>query len=331
MSVSVSVVIPSYKSAPWITATLESVLNQTFPRQELEVIIVDDASPDDGAQVARSVLEGTGLKHRIVMREKNCGVGASRNVGWRMAEGQWIQFLDHDDLLMPHKIALQYEFGSKAADDVGVVYSSWRALDLINGQWQPAGPTRAPCVDDDTVVRIIDDTAFGYVGPTLIRRAAVEKVGGFKESPTLGEDLNLLLRIAMAGIVFREARSQGEVPFLYRQTPDSLWRDWVKDLVALRNLIDTYRDVEDFLRKQPDGLSSVARAALAARYGRFMGLFLERQPDMFDQVLGRLHGLGVNYPPDLNKGMRAVTRAVGFKNALRMRAKVRRMRGLEPY
>src|SRR5438105_6610347 len=131
MSVTVSVVIPSYKSAPWIAATLESVLNQTFPRQELEVIIIDDASPDNGTQVARAVLEGTGLEHRIVMREKNGGVASSRNVGWRMARGQWIQFLDHDDLLVPHKIALQYELGSKAPKDVGVVYSSWRALEPI--------------------------------------------------------------------------------------------------------------------------------------------------------------------------------------------------------
>jgi glycosyltransferase involved in cell wall biosynthesis len=331
MSVTVSVIIPSYKSAPWITATLESVLNQTFPRQELEVIIIDDASPDDGAQVARSVLDGTGLKHRLVMREKNCGVAASRNVGWRMAEGQWIQFLDHDDLLMPHKIAFQYEFGSKAPNDVGVVYSSWRALEPINGQWQPAGPTRAPWVDEDTVVRILHDTAFGYVGPTLIRRTAVEKVGGFKESPTLGEDLNLMLRMAMAGVVFRQAQSEGEAAFLYRQTPGSLWKDYDKDLVAIRNLIDTYRDAEDFLRKEPDGLSSVAREALAARYGRFMGLFLEHQPAMFDELQSRLHGLGVNYPPDLNKGMRAVARALGYKNALRMRAKLRRMRGLRPY
>jgi glycosyltransferase involved in cell wall biosynthesis len=331
MSVTVSVVIPSYKSAPWIAATLESVLNQTFPRQELEVIIIDDASPDDGARVARALLEGTGLKHQIVMRGKNCGVAASRNVGWRMAQGQWIQFLDHDDLLMPHKISFQYEFGSKAPEDVGVVYSSWRGLELINGQWQPAGPIRSPWVDDDTVVRILHDTAFGYVGPTLIRRTAVEKVGGFKESPTLGEDLNLMLRMAMAGVAFREAQSGGEPAFLYRQTPGSLWKDWVKDLVAVSNLIHTYQDAEDFLRGEPDGLSSVAREALAARYGRFMGLFLELQPAMFYQLQSRLRGLGVGYPPDLTRGMRAVTRVVGYKNALLMRAKLRRMRGLAPF
>jgi hypothetical protein len=105
----------------------------------------------------------------------------------------------------------------------------------------------------------------------------------------------------------------------------------VKDLVAVGNLINTYRLAEDFLRKQPDGLSTTAREVLAARYGRFMNFYLEEQPAMFDELQSRVLGLGMRYPPGLSVGMRTVARMLGYKSALRLRATLRRMRGLEAY
>src|SRR4051794_4364611 len=107
MPPSVSVIIPTYNSGRWVAETLRSVPLQTFPRERLEIIVIDDASADDSAAVARAVLAGESIKHQVVVREKNGGVTSTRNLGWGMATGEWIQFLDADDLLAPHKIALQ--------------------------------------------------------------------------------------------------------------------------------------------------------------------------------------------------------------------------------
>ena len=108
----VSVVTPTYKSGAWVEKTLESVVSQTYPHEKIEIVVVDDASPDDTVRIVRSFLRMQSIRSRVIMQDENAGlaspgVGLIRNVGWRMARGEWIQFLDSDDLLAPHKIALQ--------------------------------------------------------------------------------------------------------------------------------------------------------------------------------------------------------------------------------
>jgi glycosyltransferase involved in cell wall biosynthesis len=325
----ISVVIPTYKAAPWLEETLGSVLHQTYPFENIEIIVIDDASPDDSVDVAKALLEGAKIKSRVVAREKNAGPAANRNAGWRMATGDWIQFLDQDDVLVPHKFKLQGELAARAGDDVAVVYSSWQSLELREGTWQPTGPVNAPRVDEDTVLRILQEVAFGYLGPTLIRRSALAGIDGFEERPNIGEDMNMMLRLSMAGGKFLEARSEGGAAFLYRQTPGSLWKVYIKNVVAMRNLLHTFRLAEEFLRTQQSGgrLTDEARFALGLRYGRFGDFYLEHDPESFRELEAWLHGLGFAYPPTLGRGMKAAAKVLGYRNALRARAKYRQLRG----
>lgn len=328
MSLTISVVIPAYKSAPWIAETIGSVLQQSYPVENTELILIDDASPDDTVGVARRVLEASPLKHQIIEREKNMGVTANRNEGFRAAAGEWIQFLDHDDVLMPHKLELQAGYAAKAAAEVGVIYSSWRALELTDGRWQPTGPVRSPNVDDDPIYGILKDDGFGYVGPTLIRKSALLSVDGFELRPNLGEDSNLMLRLAMDGWKFRSVSSGGGHAFLYRQTPGSLWKSYAKNLDALWNLLLTFKMAEDFLRQQkPAGqLPDPVRRVLASQYGRRAPFFLDAEPEKFRTIQAWLTALGYPTPPDLRRSLRLASKVVGYDNALRLHAHYRRAR-----
>src|SRR6185369_6888432 len=247
MSPSITVVIPTYKASAWLEETLQSVVAQTYPSQNLDLIVVDDASPDDTVEVAKRFLHGRSIQTRILPQTKNAGVPTTRNLGWRAAAGEWIQFLDQDDLLAPHKLALQAAVAEKAEPGVAVIYSNWQHYLLENGSWRAAGPVNAPFIDDDPVLRILQNPTFGYVGPTLIRRSFLEKTGGFELKPNIGEDTDLMFRLAMSGGGFREARSDGPA-FFYRQSPGSLWRAYFKNKVAMRNLLLTFRHVEEHLR-----------------------------------------------------------------------------------
>src|SRR4051794_27367495 len=102
----VSVVIPMHNAEPWIRATVESVVRQTYARDNIELIVVDDQSTDASAAIVRELIEEHGLNGRIVPHDTNGGSGGPRNAGWREATGEWIQFLDADDLLAPGKLAL---------------------------------------------------------------------------------------------------------------------------------------------------------------------------------------------------------------------------------
>jgi glycosyltransferase involved in cell wall biosynthesis len=323
-SPAVSVVIPVYKASEWLEATLESLLRQTYPVRDLEILVVDDASPDDSSDIARRFLERHSLKGRVIVREQNGGVGAARNTGWNAASGDWIQFLDADDLLAPHKIELQVLRASRAEDSVAVVYSNWQYLVLQGGSWQPTGELNAPFVDDNPVEQILQEQTFGYVGPTLIRKSILPRMGGFPTRPNPGEDTDFMLRIAMAGGHFREARST-EAAFLYRQIPGSMWRTYSKNVEAMRNLLRTFRSGEEFLRQQsPDGsVSEAARLALARRYSSWADFYCENDPETYRMLVGWLERLGFARPICQSRSLRVLSTLLGYENAVRVRSAYR--------
>ena len=108
---SISVVIPCYNAAAFLRATIESILGQTHP--VLEVIVVDDGSTDDSANIAESF----GPPVRVI-RQPNQGESAARNRGIEAAAGEWVAFLDADDLWLPTKVELQAEAIRSAPADV---------------------------------------------------------------------------------------------------------------------------------------------------------------------------------------------------------------------
>src|SRR5215831_2631511 len=176
----VSVVIPMYNAAQWIEATLESVFQQTYPHSNIELIVVDDGCQDNSASIARSLLDAHDVHGRVIALERNMGLAAARNAGWKSASGEWIQHLDADDLLAPNKLELQAACAAGAADSVAVIYSPWQHFALREDRWVPVGEVEAPYVDVDPVVQILQEFAFGYFGPTLIRRSFLKKIGGVK-------------------------------------------------------------------------------------------------------------------------------------------------------
>lgn len=102
----VSIIMPSYNTAKFISETIESVLAQTYTNWEL--IIVDDCSTDDTDAVVRPYLADDRI--RYIKNEKNSGAAVSRNRALREAKGKWIAFLDSDDLWLPEKLEKQIAF-----------------------------------------------------------------------------------------------------------------------------------------------------------------------------------------------------------------------------
>lgn len=106
MSDLVSIIMPSYNTANYIEASIESVRHQTYENWEL--IIVDDCSVDNTDEVVRTFL--TDERIRYLKNEKNSGAAVSRNRALREAKGKWIAFLDSDDLWLPEKLEKQVAF-----------------------------------------------------------------------------------------------------------------------------------------------------------------------------------------------------------------------------
>src|SRR4030095_12920383 len=101
----VSILIPAYNAAEFIAETIESVLAQTWPRKE--IIVVNDGSQDDTLAIARQFES----KQVLVVTKDNEGAAATRNKAFSLCQGDYIQWLDADDLLSPNQISPQIALG----------------------------------------------------------------------------------------------------------------------------------------------------------------------------------------------------------------------------
>src|SRR5262245_41508013 len=125
----VSVVIPCYNARPYLEETIRSVFSQTFT--PCEILVVDDGSSDGSAHVA----EGFGDRVRVI-RQRNQGECAARNAGLQAACGEWIAFLDADDVWKPNKLELQVA-AVRRHEEVVCVHSGFYQFGIVNGSPEP--------------------------------------------------------------------------------------------------------------------------------------------------------------------------------------------------
>lgn len=196
----ISVIIPVFNVAPTVDATLKSALAQSF--DDFEVIVVNDGSTDTTA----AVLEGYAGRIRVLNQE-NRGPAAARNAGVRVSSGEYLAFLDADDLWQPEMLAGTVQELS-AAPDCALVYGDLAVIDgsgrELSASLVGRKKAHAPTLDE----------MLGKLWPimpsaTLIRRAVFERCGGFCERFRIArfEDYSFFLR----------ARELGDFRFLPRR------------------------------------------------------------------------------------------------------------------
>lgn len=182
----VSVIIPAYNAARYLAETLASALGQTLT--DIEVIVVDDGSKDNTAEVAQSF---PAVRY---VHQQNAGVSAARNTGATHAQGEFLAFLDSDDLWHPDKLRQQVEAlrqhpasvfsRTEAASDPD------RQTAIQHGQRETSAPHQ-----------LIPDFHASFLLPYLttstvmVRRTAFEEAGGFDTRLRIAEDVDFYLRV----------------------------------------------------------------------------------------------------------------------------------------
>ncbi len=203
----ISVVIPVYNGAKTIKETIESVLQQTY--SNFELIVINSDSTDKTLEIVSSIQD-----QRIkIYNYPKANVAVNRNRGSTHVSGELISFLDADDLWTPDKLELQYK-ALQENPQAGVVYSwtntideSGKFLDTLNHDiWK-----------GDVYAKLLFQNFISSGSNVMIRKNVLVKVGGFNESLTNTEDIDVCIRLAAITDFVCVAKAQ----ILYRIHPNS--------------------------------------------------------------------------------------------------------------
>lgn len=188
----VSILIPCYNAETWLAESIESALAQTW--ENTEIIVVDDGSVDMSLSVAYAYKE-LGI---TVISQLNKGASAARNCALKEAKGDFIQYLDADDLLEPNKIKCQVEHlvaspkGTTATGEWARFYTS---LNEARFEKQPLWNDFSPI---DWLLCAWDNHWMMHPAAWLIPKATVEKTGPWDERLSLNDDGEYFSRIVLA-------------------------------------------------------------------------------------------------------------------------------------
>lgn len=303
----VSILIPCHDAAPWLAATLESALAQTWPA--IEIIVVDDGSRDNSLAIARQ-FEPRGVR---VLTQANRGASAARNAALRAAKGNWFQFLDADDLLAPDKICAQLHH--PAATAPGIVFTgAWGRFrhdpSLADFRTSPLSTDLSP---REFLLRYSLNDCMMHPAAWLVPRAIAERAGPWDEQLSLNDDGEYFARVALAGerIVYCAAARSYYRSSLEGSLSKQHSRRHLESAMRVARLVGSH------LRATED--SSETRAAAAALLLRFAFDYYPAAADLVTAAEREARGLGgAPVEPLGGRLFQAARRMVGWKLARRL-------------
>lgn len=186
----VSIIVPTYNRGEYLRQAVESVLAQTYGN--LELIVVDDGSTDATPQYLDSLSDS---RVRVVRRAQRSNAAVARNTGLAAARGEFLAFLDSDDLWFPEKLASQMR-RLRESPEARWCYTLFSVIDgdgndiptLAGGPWLP--------LEGWLVEEVVRAEVLAPLPTLVAEHALVHEIGGFDDELVFGEDLDLRLRLA---------------------------------------------------------------------------------------------------------------------------------------
>lgn len=278
----VSILIPAFNAQAWIAETLRSAISQTWQRKE--IIVVDDGSTDHTMRILRR-FESEGIR---VVTQENQGAAAARNKALSVSQGDYIQWLDADDLLAPDKISRQMEIIDRLGSERTLVSAAWgqflyryqRASFVPTGLWRDLTPV-------EWLLCKMGQNLHMQTATWLVSRVLTEAAGPWNVKLLGDDDGEYFCRVLLQsdGVhfvpeakVYYRASGCNSLSYIGRsdRKRDAQWRSMQLHIGYLRSLQDTER----------------VRAACVQYLQNWLIFFYPERLDLFDQMQETARELG---------------------------------------
>jgi glycosyltransferase involved in cell wall biosynthesis len=186
----ISVVIPTFNRAPLVRQAVQSVFAQTFA--DYEVVVVDDGSTDNTKEMLASFLETPNFHYHY---QSNSGRSTARNHGIKLAQGEFLMFLDSDDMLLPEALAKLYEAAQRTT--AGMIHGEAQFIDEHGRRLWTSKPTTKALRNGLTYHTLIREPYFMLQGAFLLRASCLQRVGEFDRTLEPSEDYDFSMRAVL--------------------------------------------------------------------------------------------------------------------------------------
>lgn len=268
---SVSVIIPVYNSVNFLKRAVLSVIDQ---KQVSEIILVDDASSDESLKLCYKLQEKSSkIQVQTHPEKKNKGLAATRNRGLEFATGEWIQFLDADDELLPGKIQAQLDLLDQAERKIPFIVGN--SIDVFSD-----GRRHYNRFIADPWIGLIC-SKLGNSCANLFNHAVIKEVGFFDANLRTSEEYDLMFRIMKLG--YMPIFDLSFLTLIYKTT-GSLSRGEQHRQTLIRNWVNLRLGIRDFLISK-----SRFGAKEAYHYSAYMGMFYDNFQLEFHPSINRFY------------------------------------------
>ncbi|SHN31770.1 Glycosyl transferase family 2 [Cyclobacterium lianum] len=308
----VSIIITVYNKSNYIRESLQSALAQSY--LNTEIIVIDDCSTDDSFDVVKQFCVRFS-KIYLIRTQFNQGVSAATNLGIRAAKGEYIQFLDADDILSPDKIERQIE--ALVGNDWPVIATcEWLNFkkSINYSSSLNYGVFRDFLSGLDLLLRFWNHQEMNQPAVYLTHRKLVERAGPWDESLVINQDGEFFCRVlAHAGGVLYEPVGQ----VFYRQ-PGQENVSQQRSAKAARSLLDSYISYEKVILEIED--SHRVRTALKKIYLKFLYDTFPDYPPLFSEAKNRVKRLGIKQRVHIGgPKFQFMSKYLGFETALKLK------------
>jgi glycosyltransferase involved in cell wall biosynthesis len=247
----VSIVIPCFNQAHFLKEAIESVIRQTY--RSFEIIVVNDGSTDETSQVAKS------FESVILIEQNNQGLSTSRNNGLKKCNGEFLVFLDADDVILPNAL----EIGVEALKEHPNCVFVSGLCQLVDETGKPRWTIQPTAYSDDYYESLLRSNFIWSPSNVMYRSELFRRISAFNDKLNPVADYELYLRITREFAVFHHS----QIVTNYRQHQSSMSQNYK---MMLDSVLKVYEKQEQFIKSNPD-----YRKALKYGVSSFKTMYLE--------------------------------------------------------